>query len=251
MVFRVVYSAASKFKYITQTLAKINDEGIIGFTLDGMISWIMSPDKTSLAILKAPTLAFDEYNIEEESKFTIRVDEFNKIIKRATRNDDLIIEYDPDTQSLLLTLRDRKTGVPRTFMLPIIDVAPTEYKEPKLESTARFTLMADDFKSLIQDVKMISDFVTIEAEDDTVTARASAEEKFYEWIMKVGEPLIDLEVDEKTRATYSRSALEAAVKPVGAAESVRVEYATDYPLKAEFTFPNTEKLYIYIAPALE
>ncbi len=248
---RIVYAAASKFKYITQTLAKINDEGILGFTLDGLVAWIMSPDKTSLAVLNAPAMAFDEYSVDEELKLTIRTDELNKIVRRATRNDDLIIEYSPDEQLLIVTLRDRKTGMPRSFTLPVTDASPTELREPKFESTARFILLADDFKQLIQDAKVVGDYITFEAREDALTVRSEAEEKSYEWVMKIGDPLIDLDVDEPTRSTYTRAALEAATKPTGAAENVRVEYATDYPLKAEFTFPNNEKLYLYVAPSLE
>ncbi|MCE4602117.1 MAG: DNA polymerase sliding clamp [Desulfurococcales archaeon] len=250
-MFRVVYPAASKFKYITQTLAKINDEGIIGFTLDSMIAWIMSPDKTSLAILRAPPMSFDEYTIEEEARFTIRTDELNKIMKRATRNDDLIIEYRAEDEVLMVTLVDRKTGMSRSFTLPITEASPSELREPKFESTARFIMIADDFKQAIQDAKVVGDYLTFEADDDQLVVRSEAEERSYEWIMKIGDPLIELEVDEHTRSSYTRTALETATKPTGAAENVRVEYATDYPMKIEFTFPNTEKMYLYIAPSLD
>ncbi len=250
-MLRLVYPAASKFKYITQTLAKINDEGIIGFTLDSMIAWIMSPDKTSLAVLNAPSMSFDEFTVEEEARFRIRTDELNKIVKRATRNDDLIIEHDPENQELVITLRDRKTGVTRSFSLPILETGPAELREPRFESTARFIMIADDFKQIIQDAKVVGDYITFEAEEDKLVARTEAEEKSYEWIMKVGDPLIDLTVDEPTKSSYTRSALEAATKPTGAAENVKVEYATDYPMKIEFAFPNMEKLVLYIAPSLE
>lgn len=250
-MIRIVYPAASKFKYITQTLAKINDEGILAFTLDSMVAWIMSPDKTSLATLKAPSMAFDEYSVEEETRFTIRTDELNKIVKRATRNDDLIIEYSAEEQALIITLQDRKTGIARNFALPIIEVAPSELREPKFESTARLIMIADDFKQAIQDAKVVGDYLTFEADEDKLVVRSEAEERSYEWIMRVGDPLIELEVDEHTRSSYTRAALEAATKPTGAAENVRVEYASDYPMKIEFTFPNTEKLYLYVAPSLD
>ena len=246
---RVVYSAASKFKYVTQTLAKINDEGILAFTLDGLTAWIMSPDKAVLAVLKAPSIAFDEFDVPEEARFTIRTDEFNKIVRRATRNDDLIIEYNPEEQALAVTLRDRKTGIPRSFLLPVLEMGPPELREPRLDSTARAIILSDDFKSLIQDAKVVGDLIELEADDEVLTARVQGEEKEYVWEMRVGDPLIELEVDEKTISTYTRNTLEAATKPTGAAENVKLEYSTDYPLKLEFTFPNTEKLYIYIAPA--
>ncbi len=249
MGVRVVYAAASKFKYITQTLAKINDEGDLIFTLEGLIAYIMSPDKTSLAVLRAPVMAFDEYDVDEEMAFRIRTDEFNKIVKRATRNDDLIIEYKADEQALQITLRDRKTGVPRNFLLPVIVLESGEVREPRIEGKARFTMMTDDFKAMIQDAKIVGDVLELRADSEKVVARAQEAEKEYEWVMRDGDPLITLDVEEESVSSYTVSALQVATKPTGAAESVRVEFDTDYPLKIEFTFPNTERLILYVAPA--
>jgi proliferating cell nuclear antigen len=149
-----------------------------------------------------------------------------------------------------ITFRDRKTGITRSFSTPL-EQTSQEFKEPSIETTARFTIMADDFKALIQDLKVIGDVLTLEAKEDRIIARAQAEDKRYEWVMKIGAPLVDLEVDEEARASYSKQSLESATKPTGAAENVKVEFATDYPMKAEFTFPNAEKLVLYIAPTVE
>jgi len=249
LAVRVVYSAASKFKYITQTLAKINDEGDLIFAPDGLIAYIMSPDKTSLAVLRAPLMAFDEYDVSEEMAFRVRTDELNKIMRRATRNDVLIIEYKADEQALQITLQDRKTGVPRIFVLPVIVLEAGEVREPRIEGKARFIMMADDFKAMIQDAKIVGDILELKAEDDVVVARSQEADKEYEWTMRDGDPLLGIDVEEPAVSSYTVSALQVATKPTGAAESVKVEFDTNYPLKIEFTFPNTEKLILYVAPA--
>jgi proliferating cell nuclear antigen len=237
-------------KYITQTLAKINDEGVLEITSDSVRAWIMSPDKTSLAILEMPSLSFEEYSVEEESKFVIRTDEFNKVIKRATRNDEVIIQYNVEEQAIEVELRDKKTGFSRRFLVPIVSGAQQELRELRIEPTARFTMMTDDFKALIQDVKVVGDILELHATQEAVRARAQGEEKEYEWVMRPGDVLLDLEVDEDAESSYSRQALEVATKPVGAAESVRIGFATNYPMKIEFTFPNGEKMDLYIAPSV-
>ncbi len=250
MTVRAVHPAPSKFKYITQTLAKINDEGDLIFGLDGFIAYVMSPDKTSLAVLRAPVIVFDEYDVEEEMAFRVHMDEFNKIVKRATRNDDLILEYDAETESLKVTLRDRKTGVPRIFYLPVLVLEGREVKEPKFEGKARFILMSDDFKAIIQDAKIVGDIVEFHAKEDEVVVRSQGEEKEYEWIMRDGDPLTMLDVVEESRSSYTVNSLEAMTKPTGAADNVTVEFESNYPLKAEFTFPTSEKLVIYVAPTV-
>ncbi len=249
MAFRLVYDAATKFKYITQTLAKINDEATLAVTSDAMIFWLMSPDKTTLSILRAPSLSFSEFDVEEETRILVRTDELNKIVRRATRNDSIIFEKSASDNVVLVTLRDRKTGLTRVFSLPIIDLEPPEIREPKLEGTTRFSVDADVFKVIIQDVKVVGDTVTLESkEDGSLIVKAEGEEKEYVWEMRLNAPLLDIDVAEPSIASYSRSPLEAATKPTGAAETVRGEFATDYPLKLEYAFPNGERMTIYIAP---
>lgn len=250
MAVRVEHPAPTKFKYITQTLAKINDEGDLIFTLEGLKAYLMSPDKTSLAVLTAPTTAFDEYTVDEEIVFRVPTDELNKIVKRATRNDSLIFEYEPGSDMLKILLEDRKTGISRTFYLPAVVLESREIKEPRMEGKARFTLMADDFKNMIQDAKVVGDVLELKATMEEVRILSSSEEKEYEWIMKDGDPLLSLTVTEDSASTYTLNSLQALTKPTGAAESVTVEFESNYPLKATFTFPNGEKLVIYVAPAL-
>ena len=250
MSFRLVYGNASKFKYIAQTLAKISDEGVLSVGMDSLKVWIMSPDKTSMGILDSPSLSFDEFSVEEETRLLIRMDELNKIVKRATRNDEIVMEYKPEEQVVEVVLRDRKSGVDRAFIIPVIPPSPPEMKDISMEATATFTLMADDFKAVIQDVKTVSDVMVFEADEDKVVVSASGEGRDYRWVMREGAPLIDLQVEEPTKSSYSSQAMEVSTKPVGAADNVRVSYATDYPMKIEFTFPNGEKLYLYVAPTL-
>ncbi|BAA81193.1 DNA polymerase sliding clamp B1 [Aeropyrum pernix K1] len=249
-MFRLVYTASSKFKYIAQTLAKINDEGVFEFSLDGLRAWIMSPDKTSLAILEMPSLSFEEYMVEEEMRVVLRTDELNKISKRATRNDDIIFQWNAEEQALEVELRDRKLGFSRKFLVPATSVGAEEMRRLKLEPTVSFTILTDDLKAMIQDVKVVGDFAEFEASEGQVVVRSQAEEKEYEWVMKPGDVLLSLEVEEDAKSIYSRQVLEIATKPVGAAESVKVSFASDYPMKIEYTFPNGERMELYMAPSL-
>jgi proliferating cell nuclear antigen len=249
-VIRVVYGAASKFKYVTQALAKINDEGILVFNADMLGANVLSPDKVTMAILKMPLTSFDEFNVDEELGLVVRLDEFNKIVKRAMRNDDLILEYDADQQILRVSLRDRKTGVIRQFEVTSHPVEDYKFREPRAEFTASIQLDADDFKAIVQDAKVVGDLIVFEANEEEFKVSVEGEEKYYEWIMKEGDPLISLEVDEESRSAYTRQSLEAAAKPAGASEIVRLSFSTDFPLQLEFTLPNGEKLLVYTAPSV-
>ncbi len=250
-MIRVVYAAASKFKYVTQALAKINDEGVFIFNMEMLAANVLSPDKVTMAILKMPIMSFDEFQVDEELALNVRLDELNKIVKRATRNDTLIFEYDADQQILRVSLRDAKTGVVRQFEVPSTPLPDYKFREPKAEFTARIQMDPDDFKSIVQDAKVVGDLIVFEAKEDEFKVRVEGEEKEYEWIMKPLDPLISLDVDEETRSAYTRSSLEAATKPTGASDVVKLSFSTDFPLQLEFTLPNGEKLLVYTAPSVE
>lgn len=250
-MIRIVYDAASKFKYVTQALAKINDEGVFVFSPEAVEASILSPDKVTMAILKMPALAFAEFDVDEEIGLLVRLDEFNKIVKRATRNDDLIIEYDPEQQVLRISLRDRKTGVIRQFEVPSTPLDEYKIKEPQAEFAVELQMDSDDFKAIIQDAKVVGDYIVFEAEEDVFRAKAQGEEKYYEWEMREQDPLIMLSVSEPSRSTYTRQSLEAATKPTGASDVVKLSFSSDFPLKLEFTLKTGEKLYIYTAPSIE
>ena len=250
-MIRVVYSAANKFKYVVQALAKINDEGVFVFSLDMLGAEVLSPDKVTMAILKMPLHSFDEYNVDEETALLVRLDDLNKIVKRATRNDNLVFEYDANQQVLLVSLHDTKTGLIRQFEVPASPMEGYKLREPKAEFTARIQMESDDFKAIIQDAKVVGDLIHFEATEDYFRVHVEGEEKEYEWIMRRGDPLIALDVDEETRSSYTRQSLEAATKPTSASDIVKLSFSTDYPVQLEFTLPNGEKLYVYTAPSLE
>ncbi|MCE4624772.1 MAG: DNA polymerase sliding clamp [Desulfurococcales archaeon] len=249
-MIRVVYGAASKFKYVTQALAKINDEGIFFFTPEMLAANVLSPDKVTMAILKMPITSFDEFSVDEEIALLVRIDELNKVIKRATRNDNLILEYDTEQQMLSVSLADRKTGVLRQFEVTSTPLAEAKFKEPKAEFTVRAQMETDDFKSIIQDAKVVGDLIVFEAKEDMLIVEVEGEEKMYRWEMREGDPLIMLVVEEESKSAYTRQSLEAATKPTGAAETVKLSFSTDFPLQLEFTLPNGEKLVMYTAPSV-
>ncbi len=251
-MFRLAYGAASKFKYITQAMAKISDEATLEVAADEVKFWLMSPDKTSLAIFRIPAVSLEELEAEEVTRLIIRTDELNKLVKRATRNDILILEYDPSTLSLTLSLRDRKHEIPRSFELTVVDTNASELKEPTFETTTRFIMDAKVFKVIVQDAKVVGDVITFEStENEEVLVTVRGEEKEYTWRLTRGKPLEDIEVDEPSKASYTRTSLEASAKPTGAAERTKIEFATDHPMKMEYSFPNAEKMIIYIAPTIE
>ena len=250
-MLRVVHEGASKFKYVIQALAKINDEGVFVFGEDMFMANVMSPDKVTMAVLKVESISFASYEVEEPVSLQVRLDDLNKIVRRATRNDKLVFEYDVNQRILVVSLEDSKTGLLRQFEVPSMVLEGYKPREPNPEFTATIEMYSDDFKAIIQDAKVVGDLITFEAREDVFRVHVIGEEKEYEWIMRDGDPLIRLQVDEESRSSYTRQSLEATTKPTSAAEVVKLSFSTDYPLQVEFALPYGERLVVYTAPSIE
>ncbi|MDP8002994.1 MAG: DNA polymerase sliding clamp, partial [Caldisphaera sp.] len=125
---KAVYSSGTKFKRIAQALARINDEGILYFNKDGLLSWFFSPDKTVLGVFRVSSTAFDELSIDNDISITLDMSELSKVLKRSTRNDKISMEYSTGNSFMRVTLIDEKTGVERSF-----EVSAGESEENKLK----------------------------------------------------------------------------------------------------------------------
>lgn len=248
-MFRAVYSATSKFKYIAQTLVKVAD--IIPFlaTPEGIIVRTLSPDKTTMISLTLPATAFDEYECDGEEGFLVSSDEFNRVVKRGTRNDILELTLERELKRLRIIFRDKKTGVIRTFNVQLREGSIEKLSEPKIELSATIRMLASDFKNIVRDAKMVGDEIEFITTKDKFIAVTETQQKIYRCIMELDKPLISLIVKkDEVRSTYSIELLEATLKAAMAANTLTLEYGDNMPAKIEFDMPGGGILTYWVAP---
>lgn len=253
MSFRAVYPAATKFKYIVQTLAKVMDEIPFTATPEGLEVKTLTPDKTTMIILKLPITAFEEYDLTEDKKFfVVPADELNRVAKRGTRNDMVELKLDEERRRLEINFIDKKTSVTRSFYIPLRESVAEELAEPQVELTVTARMEADDFKDIINDAKIVSDEVEFAAHDDYLEVAAVSTQKKYTGIFRVGDPLISYEVRGSTpvRAKYSIDLLKATTKATSAADVVTVEYGEALPMRISFDLPSGGVLIYWVSPRI-
>lgn len=251
-MFKAVFTAVPKFRYIAQTLAKITDEAPFYATSDGLEVKVLSPDKTTLTILKIPAIAFEEYNVDGEEFFVIGSDELNKIIRRGTRDDLLVFELDKENNKLKIVFRHKKTGMERTFYIDVKPRTPEQLPEPKLDLGVSFRILPDDYKQIIRDLKVVGEEAVFQYKNGKILVYSYAQQKEYRGEFSEGSPLsyVSATVDE-ARAIYSVGLLETTLKPVQAATDIIVSFDTDKPMKIEFTLAAGGTLVYWIVPRIE
>ncbi|MCE4608726.1 MAG: DNA polymerase sliding clamp [Caldisphaeraceae archaeon] len=246
---RAVYQSGNKLKKIAQALARINDEGIFNFSDDGLLSWFFSPDKTVLGIFKVSSTAFEELSLDGSISIGVDMNDLSKVLRRATRNDKISLEYSTGHGFMKVLLIDEKTGVERSFEVSAGESEEREIREINMKPTARFVISPNDIDTMINDAKLVADVLKFIGKDNGIIVEASGEEKFYRWEMRLEDPLDEVAVEDYTEASYSLNALGSSIKPVTTiAESISMEFATDYPLKMDFNISGPEEFIMYIAP---
>lgn len=245
---RLLYDKAEKFKYLTHAISRLHDEVYLEVSRDSVRFWVMSPDKTAMAFVRLPSHAFSEFEVESEVTMAISSEELDRIARRAIRGDALLLESKGELLEAALLNRDK--GIERRFSLSS-SLREERFKDIRLKPEVEFVMSSEDFGLLLGDIKLVSDSVTFKAENEEVRVIARGEEKEYTWILRRGDPLLDLRVEGPAEASYSRSSLEIASRPASAAEEIRLAYATERPLRMSFAIAGEEVMVIYVAPLAE
>ncbi|MET1128990.1 MAG: DNA polymerase sliding clamp [Thermoproteota archaeon] len=251
MTFQAVYPSGTKFKQIVQTIVKLIDEIPFIATSNGLEVKTLTPDKTTMIVVKLPASAFEDYQLDEEKKkFLVPSDELNRVSKRGTRNDNVVLKLDEERRRLEIRFVDRKTFVERTFYIPLREGVVEELAEPQVELSVRFMLEAKDFKSLIDDIKVIGDEAEFIAQEDRIEVRSQAAQKKYAAILTMGNPLLSLDVggNPPIRSKYSIDLLKASTKAASSADTVTVSYGESLPMRMSYSLPTGGELVYWISP---
>lgn len=250
-MFKVQYANASKLKVVVQALAKISDELYLQVGLDSLQLKALSPDKTMMASLILPGLAFDEYNVEEEAIVLLPGTELKKVTKRATRNDVVQLSMTRGSNELSMILRDRKTGLEREFAVPIIPRPPEPLPELNIDLGVTFALLSQDLRQVVGDLKLAGEEVTFMYEFGKIVVKSTEQRKEYLCELSEGNPLTMLTATvERAQASYSIDMLAAAARAASASKQAIISFDSDKPLKLEYELSGGGKLVYWIVPRM-
>jgi proliferating cell nuclear antigen len=247
-LFKVTYPNASKLKKIIQALVKLSDELPLYITSSGVEIKVLTPDKTMMAVVTLPGMEFEELVVEEETAIIVPTSELKKVFRRATRNDSVHLTINKEAGELVIVFRDRKTGVEREFGIPLVPKPPEPMPELQLDLAVSFTMLSQDFKDIIGDLKLVGEEATFIYEDGTIQIKATEAQKEYVCILREGAPLIFLSSSvDKAKATYSIDMLTVVAKASTASKNVTISFDTGKPAKIEFDLGGG-KLTYWIVP---
>jgi len=227
------------------TAAEIIDEGIFKFGKDGIS--LTAADRAMVAVidLLISKDAFEEYDIKEEKEVGLNMTNFLSLLKRARGSDKVSLELAENRLILII-----HNGTKRRFTVPLLQLTREEIPPiEQLEFKATVTLKPEVLEDAIKDASVITDAATFHATKEYFKISAEGDVSQAELELKQGdEGLVDLQVEENSRAKYPLDYLEKILKAAKISDEVTIRFAQDYPMRIDFKYEGKARISMVVAP---
>jgi proliferating cell nuclear antigen len=240
----------SEWKAVTASILTLVEEATFDVSSEGISFRAMDPSHVALVDLFWPSSGFEKFESSKADRFTVRVEDFAKLIRRAESRDSVEISRQ-GTESLVL-----KLGAKREFELHLIESNQGTTPLPKLNFNSKFTIIEPAFDRVLNDISVVSGHITIEAKKDFITFSGKGDTgKATVTLDKASQDVPELDVKEESKATYSIEYLLKITKAAGSAsDMINFEYSSKMPLRMEFKLGEAAKggrIHFYLAPRVQ
>lgn len=250
---RLRFRDARVWRYAISSIEKIIDEGIFIATPEGLSLRALDTSHVAMVDFNFPRESFDEYNIEgDEVNFGVSFKEFLKVLRRALKDDQLILSV--EESFLLVEFESPGRGI-RKFRIPQIFLSMERLGEPRIEFTVKAKMLGTTFRDAIKDLEVVGESVRMQASDDDqrliLTSIGDIENAEVE-LSTENQSLLEFEVIEPTvRSSYSLEYFSEMLPAAQVADSVTLMYAEMAPARVDVEYGLGGRLTFYVSPREE
>jgi proliferating cell nuclear antigen len=243
-MFMLKVSDGKMLKDLLSAASTVVDEATFRLEPEGLRLRALDPSRVALVEVDVPKSAFDEYQCSEPFKLCVSLSQLLKVLKRAGKGE--AVEVALEAEKLRVTISG---GYARSFTLPTLQPSEEEPPAINVQFTAKAKVDSVGLKQAIEDVELVGDMVTVQADADRLCLEATGQTSNATIQLDKGSGvLVSLEATQPARATYSLNYLAEIVKAASAGIA-SLELASDMPLKIEYQ--STARLTFYLAPRVE
>ena len=208
---------------------------------------IIAIDPASVAMIdfKLLSSAFVEYEVPAPQELAINLDHLKQVLRRSKPTDTITLGLDTEKNRLNILLQGNNK---KSFNLPLINIEEGEQQLPNLDFKTKVSLAADRFDETVEDMSIVSESVSLHVQPDKfiVKAESNLKDASVE-ILGTEETVIILDSDAVS-SKYSIEYLKKISKASKLADTVSLEFANDYPLRAEYKLLDKLRLSFILAP---
>ena len=244
---KLVVQEAPALKAAIDSIVSLVEEGQFEIKEDGLCLKAMDPSQISMVSFKMPKSAFVEYNVPEETKIGIDINQFSNILARGKKNEHVELSMEDGRLNVLFYADKRK----RMFKIPLIEIGEGLSREPKIEYTSYAKIRAEALKETLKDAKLVSSHVKLLLDPKAFLVEVRGENgDVKEEFVAGGEEVTEIKTENGSRATFPLQYLEDMIKAASASTIVTINLETDRPMKLSYDIEGASVTY-YLAPRIE
>jgi proliferating cell nuclear antigen len=250
-VFKLKVSDAKLLRDMATTISILIDEATFKIDPDGLKLRAMDPSRVAMIDFEWPKTIFEEYVCTEPTKMCLNVSELLKLLKRAGRDESVELSLDDKTGRLQIKIVGKYA---RNFTMPTLEASEEEVPTPKISFNVKAKSTTAGLSQAIEDAQLVSDHVRIEADSEKLVLSATGDLMGATITLQKGSSgaLLDLEVKENSKATFSLSYLSEIIKAASATSDIAtLEFSSDMPVYIDFQQTKAGKLTFFLAPRIE
>ena len=240
MKFSATIKATKEFKTCLSAIQAILEEATFDVTTEGIKFKGIEPSNVCFISVDFPKDKFVKYECDEDTKFTVRTNEFLDIMKRAKKDEEITLEMDDKVKALQIYIGGKKH-----YVVPLL-VMEKEAPTPNFKLQSKTSMKLADFIDYVKDIKVVADNFVVET--DGVKLKLSGKGDGGHVNVDV-EGTVSQNEEGDFRGEYMLEFLSNMLKTIGAGfDNVTVEHGHNLPLKLTFDSETTGTLVYIQAP---
>lgn len=246
---KVVLADPKHFKDSIAICSELVGEVTFKASKDGFEMVAMDPANVAMVQLKILASSFVEYNVKEEGEqFSVSLSSFKQILRRSKSDDILTLETSEENELKILL----KSKTSRSFSIALLDLDERDQKVPALQFPVSIDMPASVLADAIEDVSVVAESVTLLSDKDQLLVKAKGDLSQALIEIKSNDDIrINVEGDDKHKAKYSLEYLKKMIAGSKLADSVKLQFNTDYPLKMQYTVLDRLAMSFILAPRVD
>ena len=240
----------SEWRAVAAAIKTLVEEASFEASNEGLIFRAMDPSHIALVDLLWPNSAFEKFECDKPFKFSVRVEDFVKLIGRSDTKDSVEISS-TEEDALIFRL---KNGYKREFKVHLIESTTGTAPLPKLEFDAKVQMAKNVFEKVLSDISVVADQVTIQASKDTISfsGKSDVGQATID-LEKGGADVLELNVNQEGKATYNIDYILNLSKSIGSAsDTVVFEYSPKKPIRLEYRLNEQgARVHFFLAPRIQ
>jgi proliferating cell nuclear antigen len=185
---------ADIFTGLFQHIKAFTEQVNIMFEKDRMYIQTMDSSHVSIIEMDLPSSWFDIYENKTSSTITLGIHSTTlfKVLNAREKTQSIQICYDENYGDKLLIhfTSENKVEFDKHFELPLIDIENELMGIPQFEPQAEFTISSPHFSSIISQLQMFGDTMTIECNEDKIMLFSESKDH--------GKMFVEIKIDDLT-----------------------------------------------------